>query len=209
MSDDDIENDIDIDFDEDGGFGDDAAFDDFNTSSGNTLADLWRNNPMVKIGSVLAGLALIVGLGILFGGKKEQPDDFKLRKAPEAEVTDRSDEVVLPAKLREEIERRNEVRAEEAIEQQTSALPIDVDPARSLLKPDLEDQPEEDPLEIWRQMQEQRQRARPQPSQPEPVVQPQQPQVDTRAQAVDQLAKAMAAQMGKHPGKSRSAGNAG
>ena len=38
---------------------DDAGFDDY--SKKGTIGDLWRNNPMVKIGVILAGFAIVVG----------------------------------------------------------------------------------------------------------------------------------------------------
>ena len=38
---------------------DDGGFDDF--SKKNSLGDMWKNNPMVKIGVILAGLAVVGG----------------------------------------------------------------------------------------------------------------------------------------------------
>ena len=48
----------------------DSGFEDFDTGE-QTMGDMLRNNPMVKIGVVLGAIATIVGGIVLFGGSKE------------------------------------------------------------------------------------------------------------------------------------------
>lgn len=193
MSDDeDINNDEAIDFEDEVGFEDDSGFDDFSNSG--TLGDLWRNNPMVKIGTIMAAVAVIAFAIFLFGGGKKRPDPTALRAAPEANDFNAQESEVSQV-YKEAVEARNEERAEIALKESGSALPLTVDPARGRIAPEIEEEPEEDPLERWRKLQEQRMRQRPERQPRQRVIAPEEPEIDTRAQAVTAMSQAMATQM--------------
>lgn len=192
MSDnDDINNDDAIDFDEDVGFDEDSGFDDFSNSG--SLGDLWRNNPMVKIGTILAVVAVIVFAIFLFGGGKKREPSTELRAAPDSRDIGAQESVVSEV-YREAVEQRNEERVEGALGAGGSALPLTVDPARGRIAPEIEEEPDQDPLERWRKLQEQRLRQQPQRPERQRII-AEDPPVDTRAQAVNALSQAMATQM--------------
>ena len=180
-----------IDFEDDINFGEDAGFDDY--SSSNSLGDLWNNNPMVKVGVVLAGIAIIAFGVFLFGGGEEQVQQAELRTTPETttptSTTEPYSEEYVNAR-----EARNQGEYEEAVRQQGTDLPSSLEREQRPIFAEQETEPEEDPLERWRKLQEQRARQQPQRPQPQVTTAPQ-PQVDTRAQAVTALSTAMSTQM--------------
>ncbi len=169
---------------------DDSGFDDY--SEKGTLADLWKNNPMVKVGVILAVFVLIVAGVILFGGRSEElPVSRVTRSADVTEAPGTSE--VTPA-FQEAIEEENVRRTEEALQQNESAVPMPIEPPKGTLPLQIDQEPEEDPLERWRRMQEERiqqQQVIAQDFQePEPPPPP-----DTRTPAVNALSQAMAIQM--------------
>lgn len=183
MSDkDDFESD---DFDLDGF---DDGFDDLNSEQG-TLGDLWRNNPFVKIGVILFVLALIIGLFILFGGKKEDPVRSRIASISDVTETPGTDQV--SETMRTAIEEDNTRRLEEALRNDESTVPMPVTTGRGQIPFELEKPEEEDPLERWRRLQEEKiERAAQQP-----VPERNEPDVDTRTPAINELSKAMSQQM--------------
>lgn len=195
MSDDEIENEFDTgDFD-DGGFDDDGfddgGFDDLSSQKG-TLGDLWRNNPLVKVGVILTGFLLLVGGVILFGGKKEP--ELESRVTRQQDLTETPGTAETTQVIRDAIEEVNAERAETALRENTSAIPMPVDPVKGALPLQFEEPEEEDPLERWRRMQEARIKEQQLIVPPEPDAPPE-PEVDTRTPAINALAQAMSQQM--------------
>ncbi len=188
---DDIENEFDTeDFDIDDF--DDGGFDDLNDQKG-TLGDLWRNNPLVKIGVILAAFAFLVGGVILFGGKK---DNLPVsRVAASRDITEAPGTAETTEAFRLAVEEENSRRTEEAMRLSESSVPTPVDPPKGTLPLQFEEPEEEDPLERWRRMQEDRIRQQQVASQiePDPLTAP--PPVDTRTPAINALAQAMSQQM--------------
>ncbi len=167
-------------------FDDTAGFEEFQNK--NTLGDLWRNNPLVKIGTLLAVLAVVVGGVILFGGKKPDMPPSQLSRANE--VTEAPGSAPVSETYKQAVEEYNLQAVEQAISNRESALPVPTTPQLDRIPVVQEVQSEEDPLERWRMMQEERRRA----DQVQPA--PQAPPVDTgRQQAVGNLAGAMSKQM--------------
>ncbi len=181
MSDDD-NNDIDN-FDE----GDDSGFDDFGSQG--TLGDMWRNNPLVKIGAIFGAFALIVGGIILFGDSGERGPRSRVgtaRDVSEAPATGEVSEV-----YRKAIEEENIERVEEALKANRSALPTPLEPPKGMVPLAEEEEPEEDPLERWRRLQEARQQQVVIPEQEEPQA----PTVDTRGAQINTISQQMFSQM--------------
>lgn len=188
MSNNDLDNDLDVE-----NF-DDAGFDDYNKKG--TLGDLWRNNPLIKIGVILACFAIVVGGIILFGGSSE--------KAVQSVVSDASSVTEAPATsqisstMEEAIQDKNQENMEEAVTTGTSAIPIPTQPTKGAIPLAVEDGSAEDPLERWRRMQEERVR------QQETLAQAEQqavqhsnapPPVDTKTPAVAAMSQSMITQM--------------
>lgn len=197
MSDDEdeIENEFDTgDFDSDGfdddGF-DDGGFDDLNSQKG-TLGDLWRNNPIVKVVVILGAFFLLVVGIIIFGGKKEDP--LKSAVGRGSDLTEAPGSAETTETYRQAVEEENTRRIEEAVRQNESAVPMPVEPPKGSLPLQFEEPPQEDPLERWRRMQEERIRQQQVIVEPEPDAPPP-AEVDTKTPAVNALAQAMSQQM--------------
>jgi len=192
MSDDDIENDFDTDdFDTDDF--DDGGFDDLGDQK-NSLGDLWRNNPLVKIGVILAAFAFLVGGVILFGGGS---DDLPVsRVASSRDITEAPGTAETTEAYRQNVEAQNVERTEEAMRNAGSAIPTPVDPPKGTLPLQFEEPEEDDPLERWRRMQEDRIRQQQVESIEEaPLTEDAPPPEDTRTPAINALAQAMSQQM--------------
>lgn len=186
-NDNDIDDGLDLDLDD---LDSNSGFDDY--SKKGTLGDLWRNNPMVKVGVILAAFIVIVAGVILFGGKGE--------KLPPSRVTGTSDLTEAPgsaevsASYAQAIEEENTRTVEEALRENQSAVPMPVEPPKGTLPLQVDETAEEDPLDRWRRMQEERiqqqQIVNQEIAPPEPPPPP-----DTKTPAVNAMAQAMSIQM--------------
>lgn len=187
MSNNDLDNDLDVENFDEGGF------DDF--SKKNSLGDVWRNNPMVKIGVLLAGFAIVVGGIILFGGKEDALNPSAVSGG--TEINEAAGTSELSATQREAFEETNAERAEDATRTGGSAMPTPIEPAKNPLPIPVEEASGEDPLERWRRMQEERIRQQEMLAQAQTQQQSQtaQPPVDTKTPAVNALSQAMVTQM--------------
>ena len=181
----DLDNDLEVENFDDGGF------DDY--SKKGTLGDLWRNNPMVKVGVILAAFAIVVGGIILFGGRTTPPPISQVNSAKDINETPGTSEV--SQTMREAIEEKNIQNVEDAARTGGSAIPIPVDPAKGALPVPLEEANGEDPLERWRRMQEERIRQQEMLAQAKPPEVQQAPAVDTKTPAVNALSQSMMSQM--------------
>lgn len=185
---DEIENEFESDeFDDDF---DDGGFEGFGQSD-NTLADLWNNNPIVKVAVIGVGVIILVGGIVIFSGGKEKVPTSRVASAPELTEAPGTSEV--SEEYKNAIEEDNRQRIEQAMRTGESAMPMAVDTVKGTVPLQFEKPEEEDPLERWRRMQEERIRAEQVKKQEEPP--PEAPPVDTRTPAVNALAEAMALQM--------------
>jgi len=193
------ENDINDEIDD---FGDDVdlGFDDFDddfdspNKDGKTLGDLWRDNPLVKIGVILIAAAVIFGIILMFGGGGDNQSQPSL-------VTGGSDVSATPGEqgatrdFIEAIQETNEIAAEEALLSGGSALPVPIESPLEILETDQPETTEEDPLERWRRLQAERET--------QVIAPPQnfdtsiiQQEIDTgAAEALQAMAEAMSQQM--------------
>lgn len=180
---DDIDNNLDVE-----NFDDDAGFDDF--SKKGTIGDLWRNNPMVKIGVILAGFAIVVGGIILFGGGDDALPVSQLSAARDVNEAPGSSEI--SETMRQSIEDENIQNVEEATRTGGSAIPIPTEASKGTLPLPVEEAGAEDPLERWRRMQEERVRQQEvMQAQPDPMA----PPPDTKTPAVNALSQSMVTQL--------------
>jgi len=174
---------------------DDSGFDD--VGGQNTLSDIWKNNPIVKF-VVIGGAVVLLIIGFIVFGKKSE-------SVPVSMVSGNSEVAELPGQnevspaFQQAIEDVNERRVEEAIRTGESTMPMSADPMKGTIPLQFEEPDEEDPLERWRRLQEERIRQQqavvPEPA-PQPVPVQQQPQpVDTVTPAINALSPAMSAQI--------------
>jgi len=180
------DNDLDVE-----NFDDADGFDDY--SKKGSLGDVWRNNPMVKIGVILAAFAVIVGGVILFGGSEEKLPESQLSSASDITEAPGSNEV--SATMQQAIEDKNLENAEQALRTSGSAVPIPVEPPKGAIPIPVEEMNGEDPLERWRRMQEERIRQQEMLAQAKPPQTQAQPPVDTKTPAVNAMSQAMVSQM--------------
>ncbi|WP_435640650.1 DotG/IcmE/VirB10 family protein [Micavibrio aeruginosavorus] len=170
--------------------GQDAGFEDFEGGE-QSMSDMLRNNPMVKIGVVLGAIATIVGGIVLFGGEKETGGTSVMRPGSDLSQAPGANEV--SDTYREQIQDFNQAQIDQAQSTGQSALPVPVGTTRGVIPLDDAKVSEEDPLERWRRLQAERIEKEKQaaPTEAGPVA----PPVDPNAEVKQQLAKAMAGQM--------------
>lgn len=183
----DLDNDLDVETFDDG-----TGFDDY--SKKGTLGDMWRNNPMVKIGVILAGFAIVVGGIILFGGKVEEQIPVSQTTSPK-DVNEPPGTNEVSQSMRESIEEANLQNLEDATRAGDSVMPIPVSPAKGVMPTPVDEASGEDPLERWRRMQEERIRQQEMLAQAKPPQVQQAPPVDTKTPAVNALSQSMMSQM--------------
>lgn len=159
-----------------------------------TLGGTIRNNPMIKLGLVAAGLIVVVGAIIMFGGQDEKPPNSVVGTSAEDLKEPPGTKELSPA-MQEAMEVYNDQRTQDAIEQGSSVLPTPIEPPKDLMALPSEGATTEDPLQRWRQMQEERLRAQREQEQMQQQVGTSQQQDPNVAQAQEALAQAMSTQM--------------
>jgi len=134
--------------------------DDFNTpddddfDDAGSLGEVWRNNPLIKVGAVVVGLGVIVTGLIMFTGEEETGPQSAIRPPPP--VTEAPGQEVDPA-YKEALQEKNKQRAEQAARSDGSAIPTPIGGPREPIKlPTDEGGGDEDPLEKWRKAAEAR-----------------------------------------------------
>lgn len=183
--------DIGADFSDD--FGDD--FDGDNGDDGNTLGDLWRNNPLVKVGVILIAAAIIFGIILMFGGGDKQDTPSVVTGGSDVSAT--PGETGATRDFIEAIQESNENAAEEALLTGGSALPVPIESPTEILEPKQPEQTDgEDPLDRWRRLQEEREAEQNTPLEQRFDTQIIQQEIDTgAAEAMEAMASAMSQQM--------------
>jgi intracellular multiplication protein IcmE len=175
---------------------DDVGFDDFDSAekkSGGTLGDLWRNNSLFKIGVVAGGLIVLIFAFFAFGGKSEEVASSNVPSGPE--VASKPGEEGASQAYIEAVVDDNTERFEEALTTGGSAIPTPIDSRDAILSlgENFDENAEEDPLDRWRRLQEERaQIALAAPVTPQ--VSPE--QVAAKDEALQALADLMSEQMG-------------
>ena len=168
---------------------DEASFDDFEKKKG-TLGELWRENALVKVGVVVAAAVAIFATIILFGGKDMPIDPSYVSGGSDISAPPGTEETS-PSYVAA-IEEENEARTEQAIKESGSVLPTPIDPPVGRLTVTENEAPEEDPLQRWRKLQEERLQREMLRSQ---TVAPDADADAARGEAIQALAEAMATQM--------------
>ncbi len=136
---------------------DDDAFGDFaeTAKTENTLADLWQNNPLFKIGVIFGGAALLFGVIILLSSGKKDVDSSYVPTGSDVTAAPGTTEAT-PAFI-DAVKEANQAEVERAIREGDSAIPVPVDtPVGRLKVPDQAQDEQEDPLDRWRQLQQER-----------------------------------------------------
>lgn len=180
------DNDLDVE-----NFDDAGGFDDY--SKKGTIGDLWRNNPMVKVGVILAAFAIIVGGIILFGGSDDKLPESQLSGTSEISEAPGTSEV--SESYRQSVEDKNIQMIEDAARTGGSAVPIPIEPPKGVMPVPVEEESGEDPLDRWKRMQEERVRQQEMLQQAQPTEPTAPPPVDTKTPAVNAMSQSMATQM--------------
>ncbi len=168
---------------------DDQNYEDFD-ENGLTLGDTLRDKPIVKFGIIAGVIVLIVGIFLFF--RSGEPLNPSAVPGPSDLTSPPGTEEVSP-KIREAIIEKDAERREIAIEQGGSSLDTPLEPpvGRIQLPPDQEE--EEDPLQRWKRLQQERLEKEAEQAR---LLQPEGPQADFISQdAIQAMADAMAAQM--------------
>jgi len=169
---------------------DDSSFDEFEEKSG-SLGSTINNNPLLKIGLIVGAVVLVFVLVTMLGGKDTPLDQSLIATAPDVSAppgTEAASQEYIDA-----IQEVNERNVEIAEATGTSALPTPIEPPVGVLTVPEQEVDEEDPLQRWRRLQEERlQRELQQAQTIEPTALPD----DTaRQEQLQRLADAMSSQM--------------
>jgi intracellular multiplication protein IcmE len=169
-------------------FGGEDTFDDFESGEGQSLGGIMKS-PTVKVGVIVVGVVSVVAALVLFGGKTKDTG-WSMLRASNSEVDQAPGTSDISPAMKNAIEDVNKKNAEIAERQDGSAIPIPVQPMSDRVKlSESNDAMPEDPLERWRRIQEERQKRQ--------DTGKAEKQVDPNAEAIDNLAKAISAQMGQ------------
>lgn len=148
-------NDDETNFDDDALELDDSGFDDFDKSEGNTLADLWKNKPLFKVGVVVGGLVLGV-LGFTMLSQTEEAAAPSVLPAGPDVAAPPGSEGSSPAYI-EALVDQNTDDFEKAVSTGGSAIPMPIESSSAILSlSGAKTKDEEDPLQRWRRLQEER-----------------------------------------------------
>lgn len=189
MMSDNNDDDNDFDFeDDDESF---ESFDDESEGGNKTLGQVIQDNPLAKIGLVLGGVILLITVVVLFGGSGER-DPSSLVSGGSSVTSPPATEEASPAYI-EAIQDVNEQNREQAQREGGSALPIPVETPIGVVNAPLDDDSEEDPLQRWRRLQEERLQRE---LDRQEVIRPSDVEAgNAQADAIQRLADLMAAQM--------------
>lgn len=130
------------------------SFDEFDQGEKKTLGDLWRENSIIKIGVIGAAAIAVLGAVFMFGEKEVPVETSVVAVNSDVRGTPGAEEAT-PAYI-EAVEEKTQERIERAQREGTSALPTPVTPPVGRLDIPEQEQEEEDPLQRWRQIQEER-----------------------------------------------------
>lgn len=167
-----------------GGLDNGGLEEDFEGGRGD-LATTWRDNPMVKAGIVVGVLVVLIGGIILFGSGDKKPETSRMVGG--TELTEPPGTSQVSQVYSEAVKETDAKVVEEAIRTGGSAIPTPITPPVGRVTLPDEDTKEDDPLERWRRIQEERQRR----IEEKPAT----PQGDPNLETISRLAEAMAAQM--------------
>lgn len=169
----------------------DESFDDFEKKD-RTLGDLWRDNPLFKIGSIAIAAVLIFVLISTLGGDQEPVEPSVIGAAPDIKATPGTEEA--SPEYVKAIEEQNEAEIERAFYEGDSALPVPIDPPVGIVSLPEEEEEAEDPLQRWRRLQEERLEREIQQRETEIIPEDTSGDVE-RQEAIQQLAETMVQQM--------------
>lgn len=163
-------------------------FDSFD-GEGTTLGELLRNNPIVKF--TIFGVVIIAVIFVFMYFRSEEPPP--LSSMPEtSDISSPPGTEDVSQNIREALEETDQQRLEEAERVGGSALPTLIEPPVGTIALPEEEQEEEDPLQRWRRLQQERiqqETQRTQISGPEGI------QDEIPQENIEALAEAMATQM--------------
>jgi intracellular multiplication protein IcmE len=162
-------------------------FDDFDTGAkSGSLGEALRTNPMMKAGVIGGIVVVIIGGILLFGGKKPSQAPSHLPRGNDIKEAPGTNQV--SEAYRQAVEEGDTQRVEEAIKTGSSAMPTPIAPPVGRVALPDDNAPEEDPLDRWRRIQEERQKR--------VEEAPELPKADPNAGTIQALAQAMSQQMG-------------
>ena len=178
-----------VDFEPEGDF---SEFEDEKAPA--SFGDTVKNNPLIKLGLVAAGLIVVIGGILMFGGEDAKAPKSAVGSANLVKETPGTKE--LTPVMQEAMEEYNDQRIQEAVNQGGSVMPVPIEPPKTFLPVPTDAANNEDPLQRWRLMQEERLRV--QREQEQLQIQQSQQAVQTDPavdQAVQSLATGMMTQM--------------
>ena len=169
----------------------DEGFDEFAQKSG--ISDVISRSPLAKVAVIIAVIALIGFVAMMFSGDKEKDVVSVVGGGSTVTSTPGTDQEVAPAYIAA-VEEQNEVELDKAIAEGTSAIPVPIDTPDTRLEVPEEEEETEDPLHRWRLLQEERveRQMKSREADPEPVTVL---DAEQQSEAITSLAESMMQQM--------------
>ena len=169
----------------------DEGFDEFAQKSG--IGDVISRSPLAKIAVIVAVIALIGFVAVMFSGEEEKDVVSIVGGGSTVTSTPGTDQEVAPAYIAA-VEEQNEVELDKAIAEGTSAIPVPIDTPDTRLEVPEEEEETEDPLHRWRLLQEERveRQMKSREADPEPVTVL---DAEQQSEAITSLAESMMQQM--------------
>lgn len=168
----------------------DDSFEDFDKSE-KSLGDLWQSNPLIKFGTLGVAALAVFGAVFYFGQEPVQTGPSVLPQGSDVSAPPGTEEA--SPNYIEAVEEENEARIEQAFSQGGSALPTPIETPQERLSVPREEVEKEDPLQRWRQLQEERLERELQQAQTAPIQTVQSTEV--QSETLESLASAFSAQM--------------
>ena len=169
----------------------DEGFDEFAQKSG--IRDVISRSPLAKVAVIIAVIALVGFVAIMFSGEKEEEVVSVVGGGSSVTSAPGTDQEVAPAYIAA-VEEQNEVELDKAIAEGTSAIPVPIDTPDTRLEVPEEEEETEDPLHRWRLLQEERveRQMKSREADPEPVTVL---DAEQQSEAITSLAESMMQQM--------------
>ena len=134
-------------------FGEEESFDDFSDGKEATLADTIRDKPIAKVG-IIVGIIVLLYILFSFFIPEDLPDPSSVPTPSDIAVAPGTQDV--PENIRKAIEESDDQRRELAEQTGQSALPTLIEPPARQIELEQSDLGEEDPLQRWRALQQER-----------------------------------------------------
>ena len=190
MINDDSKNNDDLDLDVDDDLDIDESFDEFDQKD-KSLGQIVKESTLAKVGIVLVGALVLYLVFSAFSGSSTNVQPSRVTEAPN--IAPSPTDTNVSETYRAEIEEQNEQIIEKALQTGQSAIPFEFENEVGIVSTPEAEVEEEDPLQRWRRLQEERLER--ELEQRETIIPRDDPEIQQRSEALEQLSGIFSQQM--------------